>query len=75
MWYTTGSTAVVPGGVQIWCRSLLFPDSEFCWPSPGPGGLAQPLYSDFGTGASAFGTGSTSRNGVRISGLVGNASV
>src|SRR5215218_4046999 len=57
---------------QIWCCSL---PSEFCWPTPGPGGLAHEVNSDFGVGLIALGIGSSSLNGERISGLVGNSSV
>src|SRR5919202_6646299 len=43
----------------------------------GPGGLGQLRHTDSGTGLIAFGTGNTlsARNGSRISGLVGNASM
>ena len=54
-----------------WCCWL---PNELCCPRPGPGGCAQFLNSDCGTGASAFGTGSGSLNGDRISGLVGKSS-
>ena len=44
--------------------------------SPGPGGFAQLLYiATSAIGASAFGIGSWSLNGDRISGLVGNTSL
>ena len=56
---------------QSWWRSL---PSEFCWPFPGPGGLAQEEYSVRGTGRSAWGMGSSSVKGESISGLVGNFS-
>ncbi len=49
--------------------------SEFCCPSPGPGGSDQYEKTDDAVGASAFGTFSGSVNGERISGLVGNTSV
>src|SRR3954447_4706872 len=41
----------------------------------GPGGLAQFRHTDSGTGLLAAGTGSGSAKGLRISGLVGNASM
>src|SRR5574342_144589 len=49
--------------------------SQSCWPTPGPGGLLHVATSAAGTGASAFGMGSGSTNGLRISGLVGNVSI
>ena len=57
--------------VHFWWVSLR---SEFCCPSPGPGGSAQVLNSENGTGRIAFGTGSGSVNGDMISGLTGNFS-
>src|SRR4051794_38983392 len=56
---------------QIWCCWL---PSELCWPRPGPGGFFQEVYTLLATGANAFGTGSGSLKGDRISGLVGNSS-
>ena len=49
------------------------PDTK-SWLS-GPGGLAHVSTTDFATGAAAFGIGSGSLNGLRINGLVGNASM
>jgi hypothetical protein len=49
--------------------------SEFCCPSPGPGGDGQLLNFATGTGVKAFGIVSGSENGDRISGLVGKFSL
>src|SRR5919198_4895951 len=55
---------------QSWC----VPPLESCCPAPGPGLLVHVATVDAGTGASAFGIGSGSVNGLRMSGLVGYAS-
>src|SRR5262245_25020267 len=48
---------------------------EFCRPRPGPGGLFSRATCACAVGRSAFGTSSSSLNGLRINGLVGNTSV
>src|SRR5215218_5239380 len=60
-----------------WCCALPLPVAllKFCWFSPGPGGFFQDEYLALETGARAFGIGSGSLNGDRISGLVGKTSV
>jgi hypothetical protein len=47
--------------------------SERC--AADPGGFFHRLNTDCGAGANAFGMGSASLNGLRISGLVGNTSM
>src|SRR3954453_21989246 len=71
-WYVApGSPARTSVG-QIWCAWL---PSEFCWPAPGPGGLAQLFQTLGSTGLAALGIGSGALKGLRISGLVGKTSV
>src|SRR4051794_9814654 len=54
--YTIGSGDLISASFDhFWCFWL---PSEFCWPTPGPGGCAQLLKVPEETGLAAFGTGS-----------------